>query len=139
MAEFSRLGLHGLTNEHVVIEHNGAHLVVAGVTDYSAQAFDPDLRSDPRAALLGSPAGIPRILLAHQPHSAQAAEAAGFDLQLSGHTHGGQFWPWNLFVALQQPIPPVCTDKADCGFTPAGEPATGAHPSASARRPKLRC
>ena len=103
MAEFSRLGLHGLTNEHVVIEHNGAHLVVAGVTDYSAQAFDPDLRSDPRAALLGSPAGIPRILLAHQPRSAQAAEAAGFDLQLSGHTHGGQFWPWNLFVALQQP------------------------------------
>ena len=36
--------------------------------------------------------------------SAEAAAAAGFDLQLSGHTHGGQFWPWNLFVRLQQPF-----------------------------------
>jgi len=104
MEEFRRLGLHGLMNEHVVIEHEGAHLVVAGVTDYSAHAFDPAQRSDPRAALLGSPQGIPRILLAHQPRSAQAAEAVGFDLQLSGHTHGGQFWPWNLFVSLQQPF-----------------------------------
>jgi predicted MPP superfamily phosphohydrolase len=44
------------------------------------------------------------LLLAHQPRTAPAASAAGFDLQLSGHTHGGQFWPWNLFVRLQQPF-----------------------------------
>jgi predicted MPP superfamily phosphohydrolase len=104
MAEFQRLGLRGLMNEHVVIEHDGARLVLAGVTDYSAHAFDPAQRSDPHAALAGSPAGLPRILLAHQPRSSAAAAAAGFDLQLSGHTHGGQFWPWNLFVSLQQPF-----------------------------------
>lgn len=104
MAEFRRLGLRGLMNEHVLIEHDGAQLVLAGVTDYSAHAFDFAQRSDPHAALLGSPAGLPRILLAHQPRSAHAAESAGFDLQLSGHTHGGQFWPWNLFVILQQPF-----------------------------------
>jgi len=108
MREFERLGLHGLMNRHVVIEHDGARLVLAGVTDYSAHAFDPAQRSDPVAALAGSPSGgltkIPRILLAHQPRSAPAAEAAGFDLQLSGHTHGGQFWPWNFFVVLQQPF-----------------------------------
>jgi len=104
MAEFKRLGLHGLMNQHVIIEHQGARLVLAGVTDYSAHGFDPQQRSDPHAALLGSPPGLPRILLAHQPRSAAAAEAAGFDLQLSGHTHGGQFWPWNLFVTLQQPF-----------------------------------
>ncbi len=104
IAEFRRLGLRVLMNEHAVIEHDGARLVLAGVTDYSAHTFDPAQRSDPRAALLGSPDGIPRILLAHQPRSAHAAEAAGFDLQLSGHTHGGQFWPWNLFVILQQPF-----------------------------------
>jgi predicted MPP superfamily phosphohydrolase len=46
----------------------------------------------------------PRILLAHQPRSAPSALDAGFDLQLSGHTHGGQFWPWNFFVRLQQPF-----------------------------------
>src|SRR5207247_1715223 len=39
----------------------------------------------------------------HQPRSAAAAADAGFDLQLSGHTHGGQFFPWNFFVPLQQP------------------------------------
>jgi predicted MPP superfamily phosphohydrolase len=44
------------------------------------------------------------VLLAHQPRSAPAAEAAGFDLQLSGHTHGGQFLPWNFFVRFQQPF-----------------------------------
>lgn len=102
--EFRRLGLRCLINEHVVIEHDGAQLVVAGVTDYSAHAFDPAQRSDPQLALVGSPQGIHRILLAHQPRSAQSAEAAGFDLQLSGHTHGGQFWPWTLFVSLQQPF-----------------------------------
>ena len=45
-----------------------------------------------------------KVLLAHQPRSAPAAAAAGFDLQLSGHTHGGQFWPWQYFVPLQQPF-----------------------------------
>jgi uncharacterized protein len=105
MAEFRRLGLRVLLNEHVVVRHAGAPLVVAGVTDYSAHHFDPDQRSDPVAALSGAPAdAAARILLAHQPRSAAAAADAGFDLQLSGHTHGGQFWPWNLFVRFQQPF-----------------------------------
>jgi len=55
-------------------------------------------------ALVGSPPAALRLLLAHQPRSAEAAEAAGFDLQLSGHTHGGQFLPWNFLVRLQQPF-----------------------------------
>ena len=104
-AEFRRLGLRVLSNEHVVLRHRGAPLVVAGVTDFSAHHFDPAQRSDPEAALAGAPAdAAAKILLAHQPRSAAAAAAAGFDLQLSGHTHGGQFWPWNLFVRLQQPF-----------------------------------
>jgi uncharacterized protein len=104
-AEFTRLGLRVLLNEHVVVLHGGAPLVVAGVTDYSAHHFNPEQRSDPVAALLGAPTdAAARILLAHQPRSASAAATAGFDLQLSGHTHGGQFWPWNLFVRFQQPF-----------------------------------
>jgi predicted MPP superfamily phosphohydrolase len=104
-AEIQRLGMHVLKNEHVVLKHDGASLVLAGVTDYSAHNFDPAQRSDPAAALFGAPgdAGA-KILLAHQPSSATAAAQAGFDVQISGHTHGGQFWPWNLFVHFFQPF-----------------------------------
>jgi len=104
-AEFRRLGLRVLLNEHAVIRHNGAALIVAGVTDFTAHHFDPAQHSDPHAALAGAPSSaVLRILLAHQPRSADAAAKAGFDLQLSGHTHGGQFWPWNLFVRFYQPF-----------------------------------
>jgi uncharacterized protein len=105
IAELRRLGLTVLLNDHVVLSHDGALAVVAGVTDYSAAHFDPAHRSNPFAAIAGSPpdAGV-KILLAHQPRSAPAAADAGFDLQLSGHTHGGQFMPWNFFVKMQQPF-----------------------------------
>ncbi len=99
------LGLTVLNNQHVVLRHDGAALVLAGVTDYGAHHFAPDQRSDPRRALAGAPPeAAVRVLLAHQPRSAAAAAEAGFDLQLSGHTHGGQFWPFHLFVPLQQPF-----------------------------------
>ena len=103
--EVRRLGLAVLMNEHVVLLHGGAAVVVAGVTDYTAGFFDPAQRSDPAAAMMGAPshAGV-RVLLAHQPRSAFAAASAGFDLQLSGHTHGGQFFPWNFVVKLFHPF-----------------------------------
>jgi predicted MPP superfamily phosphohydrolase len=103
--EIRRLGLQVLKNEHVVLMHNGASLILAGVTDISAHYFDPAEQSDPAAALRGAPSGAgAKILLAHQPSSATAAASAGFDVQISGHTHGGQFWPWNLFVHFFQPF-----------------------------------
>jgi predicted MPP superfamily phosphohydrolase len=103
--EIGRLGMRVLKNEHVVLRHEGALLVLAGVTDFTAHHFDEAQRSDPVAALRGAPqdAGA-KILLAHQPSSATAAASAGFDLQISGHTHGGQFWPWNLFIRFFQPF-----------------------------------
>jgi len=104
IAELRRLGVRVLMNEHVVIERDGHQLVLAGVTDYSAHRFDEAHRSDPARAIDGAPPDARvRVLLAHQPRTAPAAAEAGFDLQLSGHTHGGQFWPWNLFVPMQQP------------------------------------
>jgi uncharacterized protein len=105
IALLRKLGLVVLLDEHVVLEHGDAQLVLAGVADFSARHFIAAHRSDPRAAIAGAPrsAGL-RVLLAHQPRSASDAADAGFDVQLSGHTHGGQFWPWNLLVTLQQPF-----------------------------------
>lgn len=104
VALLSTLGLRVLINQHVVLNHDGGALVMAGVADYSAHHFVPGHRSDALRSLAGAPAdaGL-RILLAHQPRSAEAAVDAGFDVQLSGHTHGGQYWPFSLFVRLQQP------------------------------------
>jgi predicted MPP superfamily phosphohydrolase len=106
------LGVQVLMNEHVVVHHSiddqdpeTALMVVAGVTDFSAHHFDEAHRSDPHKAMANAPDhAVFKLLLAHQPLSAQGAADAGFDLQLSGHTHGGQFWPWNHFVPLQQPF-----------------------------------
>ncbi len=103
-ALLSTLGVRVLMNEHVALTHGGAQIVLAGVADYSAHHFVQSHRSDAQRAIAGAPAGAGlRVLLAHQPRSAAAAAAAGFDVQLSGHTHGGQYWPFNLFVRLQQP------------------------------------
>lgn len=105
IGELRRLGLNVLINEHVVRARGDAALMIAGVADFTAHHFVPAHRSDPAAAAAGAPEHVQvRILLAHQPRSAAAAAEAGFHLQLSGHTHGGQFFPWNLFVPLQQPF-----------------------------------
>ena len=105
MQALRKLGLKVLNNEHVVLEHDGAQLVMAGVADFGAHHFEESHRSDPQRAIGGAPASAGlRVLLAHQPRSAQGAADAGFDVQLSGHTHGGQVWPFNHFVPLQQPF-----------------------------------
>ena len=103
-AELDRLGAKVLLNQHTVIENKGARLLVAGVTDYRAKTIMPEHASDANKAMHGAPEVDVKVLLAHQPKSCEAAEPHGFDLQLSGHTHGGQMFPWNLFVWLAQPF-----------------------------------
>jgi uncharacterized protein len=104
VAEMRRLGMSVLMNEHVVLAHGGEAIVVAGVTDFNAHHFDPSHRSDPLAAIEGAPELAVKVLLAHQPRSAYAAAQAGYHLQLSGHTHGGQFFPWSLVIKLLEPF-----------------------------------
>lgn len=102
--EIERLGFSILTNAHRLLVRGSGRLLLAGVTDYSASGRVPGHRSDPVAALAGAPDSDVKVLLAHQPGSAFAARAAGFDLQLSGHTHGGQYFPVTLLVRLFQPF-----------------------------------
>jgi hypothetical protein len=98
-----RLGFTVLMNEHRLIHRGNSRLLLAGVPDYRGGNFTKSHRSDPRKALAGAPSVDAKILLAHQPKSIFDAAKAGFDLQISGHTHGGQFFPWNLLVGLDQP------------------------------------
>ncbi|OGQ21226.1 MAG: hypothetical protein A2138_03815 [Deltaproteobacteria bacterium RBG_16_71_12] len=105
VAEVRRLGLNVLIDEHRVIEHDGHRIVVGGVADYTAAGMMPAHKSDPHAAIRGAPADAAfRLLLAHQPRSAFEAAKAGFQLQLSGHTHGGQMFPGNFLIHLVQPF-----------------------------------
>jgi predicted MPP superfamily phosphohydrolase len=98
------LGWESLHNRHVVVERDGARLVVAGVDDATAASSGrPGHRADHGAALAGADPDLPVLLLAHQPKQIAAAVAHGVDLQLSGHTHGGQIWPFQLLVRLDQP------------------------------------
>lgn len=103
--EFRRLGLRVLLNEHFVVQRDQSTLAVAGVTDHSTGRFFSELACDPHAAIRGAGASADvRLLLAHQPVTAPAGAEAGYHLALHGHTHGGQWWPWNHFVRVQQPV-----------------------------------
>lgn len=95
-------GAHVLENRHVVITRGPAKLVVAGVNDISTRGLEGDIACNPEKALKGAPISAPRILLAHQPVTYRLAEKLGVDLQLSGHTHAGQYFPFTFLIRFFQ-------------------------------------
>ncbi|WP_231644216.1 metallophosphoesterase [Mycolicibacterium baixiangningiae] len=99
------IGWDALHNRHIVVERGGDRLVVAGVDDATAKASGVHGHgANLEAALAGADGALPVLLLAHQPKQVAHAARAGVDLQISGHTHGGQIWPFNLLVRLEQPV-----------------------------------
>ena len=103
-AHVQSLGLHVLVNEHRIVERGTSSMAVAGCTDFNADRHLASHKSDPKRALAGAEQASVKLLLAHQPKSIAAAADAGYDLQLSGHTHGGQFFPFSMFVGLAHPF-----------------------------------
>ncbi len=101
-AHFGDMGIRVLRNERVAVEHDGASLDVAGIDD--PFAMGPGHGPDMARALYGRDRSRPVVLLAHQPVVADEAARHGVTLQLSGHTHGGQLWPFVHFVKLVQPF-----------------------------------
>jgi predicted MPP superfamily phosphohydrolase len=99
-----RLGFTVLLNENRTIYHNRGRILLGGVADYRAGYFIEDHASSPEKSLEGASDADVKILLAHQPKSIFKSSKAGYDLQISGHTHGGQFFPWNYLVCLDQPF-----------------------------------
>jgi uncharacterized protein len=101
LRELERLDVQPLRNENTAIRRGTAAFDLAGINDISGEE-----RSDPpnfETALSGVDPSRPTILLAHQPVLVDEAAARGVDLQLSGHTHGGQMWPFHYIVRLVQP------------------------------------
>lgn len=96
------LGWQPLVNEHRLVERGGDRLVVAGIDDPTGTGRELSGGPDLAGALAGADPDLPVLLLAHQPRQVRDAVAAGVDLQISGHTHGGQIWPFHLIVRLEQ-------------------------------------
>lgn len=97
------LGFIPLMNEHVIISDQNKIFALAGVSDYSSLRYNQPHTYDPRKAAKGIPDDLYKVLLSHQPKVHTDAKSAGFHLQLSGHTHAGQGFPWNLLVKIAYP------------------------------------
>ena len=101
--EANRLGFTTLINENRKIQIGKSSLMLAGVTDWSGGQFYESHKSDPIKSSQANYKPDLKVLLAHQPKSIKDASKAGFDIQLSGHTHGGQYFPYTFMVKLDQP------------------------------------
>jgi len=99
LAFLTTLGIRVLRNERVPV----GPFDLAGVDDWSAHSFGKGHGADLPRAMAGRDVERPVVLLAHQPQAILEAEALGVDLQLSGHTHGGQIFPFGYLVALTSP------------------------------------
>lgn len=103
-AHLRTLNISVLRNQHVTLKEGEHCLDIAGVDDYSSSSHPEGPAGDVKQACAGRDPSRELILLAHQPRHIRAAEEHQIGLQLSGHTHGGQMWPWNYLVRLGQPL-----------------------------------
>jgi len=94
IAHFRAMGMRVLLNDHDLLRKGAATVVIGGVVDPAYRVRQPEI------SLADAPRADFRLLLAHNPKLAPLGVRAGFDLQLSGHTHAGQFFPWTLAVHL---------------------------------------
>ncbi len=102
IAEVEGLGIRVLRNEAISVGEGEEIFYLAGVDDYSAAGMAPGHGQNIPRAVKDVPKDKSVVLLAHQPKAVHEAAEHGIDLVLSGHTHGGQIFPFSLLVALQQ-------------------------------------
>lgn len=103
LAHLATLRVTPLRNERTELRRGDAAITLAGIDDASAARFGGGHGADLDRALSGRDPHRPVVLLAHQPRQVADAERLGVDLQLSGHTHGGQIAPFGWLVRLVQP------------------------------------
>jgi len=100
----NNIGIRTLRNEHVLLEKDGESFHLAGVDDWTAHQFGGGHGADLPRAMKGRDTSKPVVLMAHQPVQFDEARKHGVDLQISGHTHGGQIFPFGLLTRLVQPF-----------------------------------
>jgi uncharacterized protein len=103
VSKLQELGIVVLRNRRVALERSGARIELAGVDDISSRRTESSGGHDLPRALSGWDRAVPLVLLAHHPRTFDEARTHGVHLQLSGHTHGGQLWPFGYMVRLQTP------------------------------------
>jgi hypothetical protein len=103
VAHLERLGIRVLRNERVAIGDAGASIDLAGIDDWRSAGMAPGHGPDLARAVSGRDPDRSLVLLAHQPRGVEEAARAGVELQVSGHTHGGQIFPFSLATALVYP------------------------------------
>ena len=96
------LNIRCLRNERVQISRGASSLDLAGIDDSDADKFGHG--ADLPRALSGRDTSNPVVLLAHRPRAFPQAKEHGVDLQISGHTHGGQIWPFGYITRLVEPF-----------------------------------
>jgi predicted MPP superfamily phosphohydrolase len=101
IAEYERLGIRVLRNERIAIGDGAATFDLAGIDDHGAARW-PGHGPDLAKATAGRDPSRALVLLAHQPRQIHATAGHDVDVQLSGHTHGGQIWPWHYLASIQQ-------------------------------------
>lgn len=121
-----------LRNERVSIGDGSDSFDLAGIDDYSSAGMAPGHGPDLKRALAGRDPSRELVLLAHQPRHVDEAARAGVGLQLSGHTHGGQIWPWHYLIYLQQPYVSGLHDHQGTKVYVSQAQGFGDHRSASA-------
>jgi len=101
LRELERLGVRPLRNESTPIRRGPAAFDLAGVNDVAgtSRSDGPDFDR----AMADVDPSRPTVLLAHQPVVVGESATHGVDLQVSGHTHGGQMWPFHYVVRAVQP------------------------------------
>jgi predicted MPP superfamily phosphohydrolase len=103
IAHLRRMGVRVLRNERVSIGDGGASLDLAGIDDWRSRGMAPGHGPDLQQALAGRDPERSLVLLAHQPRGVDEAVRSGVELQISGHTHGGQIFPFTLLTSLVYP------------------------------------
>lgn len=98
------LGFNALHNSNEIITHKNGELMIAGVPDRRVSGFMRNLESKPDLALATTKPVDYKILLAHQPGTVFDLQHEKCDLLLSGHTHGGQIFPFGVFVRMANPV-----------------------------------